>query len=119
LGYAIGVNSSTGVNTKIFVYDHNWDRPDYPEYILSDPEAASYVAGSAFHCYAGNVTAQSQVKQQYPNYEIHLTECSGGAWAPQFWGTLNWDMDNLFMGGTNNWAQSVLLWNLVLNSNGE
>ncbi|SDH22746.1 O-Glycosyl hydrolase family 30 [Dyadobacter soli] len=37
------------INTKIIVYDHNADKPEYPITILDDPEAKRYVNGSAFH----------------------------------------------------------------------
>jgi glucosylceramidase len=40
---------TAGIDTKIIVYDHNADRPDYPLSIFNDPEAAKYVDGSAFH----------------------------------------------------------------------
>ena len=64
-------------NVKIIVYDHNWDRPDYPMTILADSGSYPYVGASAFHCYAGDVTAQTQVYDAYPDKEIYFTECSG------------------------------------------
>ncbi|RZM24627.1 MAG: glucosylceramidase, partial [Pedobacter sp.] len=44
---------SAGLDTKIIIYDHNADRPDYPISILNDPEAKKYINGSAFHLYGG------------------------------------------------------------------
>lgn len=35
--------------TKIIIYDHNADRPDYPLTVLNDAAARQYVDGSAFH----------------------------------------------------------------------
>src|SRR5205085_1632578 len=49
--------ASAGITTKIFLYDHNADRPDYPTTILNDPDAAKYVDGSAFHLYGGSIDA--------------------------------------------------------------
>jgi glucosylceramidase len=43
------------IDTKIILYDHNADRPDYPISILDDPEAKKYVDGSAFHLYGGHI----------------------------------------------------------------
>src|ERR1022692_3047522 len=40
-----------GIKTKIVLYDHNCDVPEYANSILSDPEAAQYVDGSGFHLY--------------------------------------------------------------------
>ena len=50
---------SAGITTKLIVYDHNWDTPSYPNTVFSDPQAAQYAAGAAFHCYGGNVGQQS------------------------------------------------------------
>jgi glucosylceramidase len=60
-------------------YDHNWDTP---EAILADSAAAIYVAGAAFHGYAGGPSAQSRVHYAYPDKEIYFTECSDGGWSP-------------------------------------
>jgi len=49
------------LDTKIIIYDHNCDRPDYPLAVLNDPEAARYVDGSAFHLYAGRIEALTKV----------------------------------------------------------
>lgn len=56
-------------NVKIFGYEHNWDNPGYAESVLAT-SAASYVAGTSFHCYAGDVSAQSDVKTAYPRKSV-------------------------------------------------
>jgi len=43
-----------GLKTSILAYDHNWDHPEYALDVLSDPLAAQYTAGSAFHCYGAH-----------------------------------------------------------------
>ena len=40
---------TAGITTKIIVYDHNCDSPDYPIDILNDAAARPFVDGSAFH----------------------------------------------------------------------
>ncbi|RYF98221.1 MAG: glucosylceramidase, partial [Chitinophagaceae bacterium] len=65
---------TAGIKTKIIVYDHNADRPDYPMAILADPEANKYVDGSAFHLYGGQISALSQVHNAYPDKHIYFTE---------------------------------------------
>ncbi|MFN5376271.1 MAG: glycoside hydrolase family 30 protein, partial [Chitinophagaceae bacterium] len=62
------------INTKIIIWDHNCDLPDYPMQILADAEANQFVDGSAFHLYAGNISALSKVKEAYPNKNIYFTE---------------------------------------------
>ena len=62
------------LGTKIIIYDHNADRPDYPLSILSDPEASKFVDGSAFHLYRGPIEALGKVHDAYPNKNLYFTE---------------------------------------------
>ncbi len=106
-----------GVPTKILIYDHNWDRPDYPISILDDPEARKFVAGTAFHAYGGNVSAMSTVHNKFGDKGVYFTEISGGRWATNFSDNLKWNMSNIFIGTANNWSKNALLWNLALDEN--
>ena len=106
-----------GINTKIIIYDHNWDHPEYPMSILADTAAAKFIAGSAFHGYGGNVGSMSSVHQAFPNKDLYFTEISGGDWAPDFSGNLMWNVSNIFIGTAKNWSKSALMWNLVLDQN--
>src|SRR5215470_15785314 len=47
--------TANNVSARVLVYDHNWDRPDYPNAVLSDPTLASsaLIAGIAWHGYGG------------------------------------------------------------------
>nr|WP_306812947.1 S-layer homology domain-containing protein [Paenibacillus soyae] len=105
------------LNTKIVVWDHNWDEPQYPIQVLNDEEARTYIAGSAFHGYAGSVDAQQQVHDAHPDKEIYFTESSGGEFAPNFGDNLKWDVQNLIIGATRYWAKTSLKWNLALDQN--
>lgn len=106
---------SAGLDTKIIIYDHNWDRPDYPITILDDQEARQYVAGSGFHAYGGSVGAMTTVHNAHPDKGLYFTEISGGAWANDFSENLMWNMKNIFIGTAKNWSKNALLWNLALN----
>jgi glucosylceramidase len=101
---------------KIFGYEHNWDQPSYPEALLADATAYGYLAGSSFHCYAGDVSAQLQVKEAYPAKDIWFTECSGTV-GSSFAGDLAWNAENLLIGATRDWARGVTLWNIALDQN--
>lgn len=114
LGPALQKNNPA---TGIIIYDHNWDHPEYPISILNDAQAKPYIAGSAFHAYAGEVSAMSQVHAKHPDRDLYFTEISGGGWATDFSANLDWNMSNLFIGAMNNWSKAVLLWNLALDSN--
>lgn len=102
------------LKTQILDYDHNWDNPEMPWTVLSDPAAHKYVSGVAWHCYEGDVPAQSQVHNAFPDKDTWFTECSGGEWSPKFSETMGWMTDKLIIGGVNNWSRGTLLWNIAL-----
>lgn len=106
--------AQSSIKTKILIYDHNWDQPEYPSAVMSDPGAQQYSAGTAFHGYGGDVSAMSTVHDAFPAKELHFTEMSGGEWAPDFSDNLLSDIDNVLIGTTRNWSRSVLFWNLAL-----
>jgi glucosylceramidase len=85
--------------------------------ILNDDVARQYVAGSGWHCYAGDKNAPAQVLAAYPDKDIYFTECSGGNWDTNFGSSLGWNTQNLFIGQTRVGARTVLLWNLALDEN--
>jgi glucosylceramidase len=105
---------SQGMKTQILEWDHNWDEPWSPMAMLSDATARKYVSGVAWHCYAGDVAAQSQVARHFPELDVWFTECSGGEWKPQWAETLPWITRNLIIGSTRHGARGVLMWNLAL-----
>ena len=106
-----------GSRTLILDWDHNWDDPGSPLAVLRDSAARRYVAGVAWHCYGGEVSAQSTVHDSFPSVDTYFTECSGGEWAPKFSDNLVWNARMLIIGTTRNWARGVLLWNLALDEN--
>jgi glucosylceramidase len=126
-----------GLHTAILGYDHNWSEhpndvastppgedpgTEYPTDILSSP-AARWVAGTAFHCYSGDPSRQTQLHNRFPNKGIWFTECSGSHGptdppAQVFSDTLKWHARNLILGVTRNWASTVVNWNLALDPSG-
>ena len=103
---------SAGIKTKIICYDHNCDRPDYPVYVLNDQTANPYVDGSAFHLYAGDISALTPVHTAFPNKNIYFTEQATFS-TGTFSGDLNWHVTNLIVGATRNWSRNVIEWNLA------
>lgn len=104
------------IDTKIIVYDHNADRPDYPITILNDPETRKYVDGSAFHLYGGTIDALTEVHNAHPDKHLYFTEQWIGA-PGNFPIDLNWHVKNLIIGATRNWCRNVLEWNLAADPN--
>lgn len=116
-GYLGPKFKAEGLRTQILDYDHNWDTPSSPMTVMADAQANPYVAGVAWHCYAGDVAAQGAVHDAYPDKDTYFTECSGGEWAPEFDKTFAWTVKNLIIGSTRHWSKGVLMWNLALDEN--
>lgn len=108
-----------GLKTDIFLFDHNCDRPDYPLAILNDPEAAKYASGSAFHHYAGDMSAMTMVHNCRPDKDIYFseqmtTERPGSATidiAPA--------VERTVVNVMRNWSRNVILWNLANDPNND
>lgn len=110
--------STAGLITKIILFDHNCDHPDYPISILNDPTTRAMVDGSAFHLYIGDITALTTVHNAHPEKNVYFTEqwTSGDG---DFAGDLRWHIKNLIVGAPRNWSRNVLEWNLASNENFE
>jgi glucosylceramidase len=104
----------SNLNTRIILYDHNCDRPDYPLTILADKDAAQYTDGTGFHLYGGAVAAMTEVHDAYPNRNIYFTEqmvVDDAHYGPQL-GVAR-PVKEIVIGATRNWSRNVLLWNLA------
>ncbi len=96
--------AKAGLKTLIWCWDHNWNEPQFPRAILSEPEAAKYVDGTGFHLYEGRVEAQGKFHEEFPQKDIYFTEGSvfRSRGAVQLIGILR------------NWARSYNAWVLML-----
>ncbi|MBA4848768.1 glycoside hydrolase family 30 beta sandwich domain-containing protein [Emticicia sp. BO119] len=103
---------AAAIKTKIILYDHNADRPDYPIRVLNDAEARKYIDGSAFHLYGGSIEALTEVHEAHPDKNLYFTEQWIGA-PGNFAGDLKWHVKNLIIGAPRNWSKNVLEWNLA------
>jgi glucosylceramidase len=102
-----------GLNVQVLAYDHNWDHPEYPLEVLDYPAANPFVAGSALHCYGGNVAAQTAIHDRYPAKGVWMTECSGGTWQKE---SPLLTTAHLLIESTRNWAKAVVLWGVALDT---
>lgn len=100
------------INTKIVVWDHNCDHPEFPISVLNDTIANRYIDGSAFHLYAGDISALSTVKKAHPNKNIYFTEQWTGS-KGSFAGDLKWHIKNVLLGSLQNHSKITLEWNLA------
>lgn len=90
-------------------HTQNWDQPSYPLAVFNS-SAAQYVSGVAWHCYGGEVSAQSTVQAAYPSMSAYLTECSDGGWVSDPWDSTM----QLIIGALNNYARGVIRWGIAL-----
>jgi len=102
-----------GLGTEIILYDHNCDRPDYPLDILADPQAKSFVAGSGFHLYGGEVGAMSKVHDAFPDKGVYFTEQMVVEDPGELPFKIAQPVSRIVIGATRNWSRIVLLWNLA------
>lgn len=107
---------AAGITTKIILFDHNCDHPEYPISILNDPVTKAMVDGSAFHMYLGDISAMSTVHNAHPDKNLYFTEqwTSGQG---DFGGDLRWHVKTLIVGAPRNWSRNVLEWNLAADQN--
>ena len=102
-----------GIKTKIVLYDHNCDAPEYPVSILTDPDARRFVNGSGFHLYAGPITAMSVVHDRFPDKALYFTEMMT---VNRHEFRISQPVARILIGATRNWSRNVILWNLAANS---
>ncbi len=98
--------------TKIITYDHNCDHPEYATTVLSDPAANAFINGSAFHLYAGDISALSTVHTAFPGKALYFTEQYTSS-TGNFGGDLKWHLKNVIIGSMRNWSRVALEWNLA------
>jgi len=117
------VIKSNHPNVKIMIYDHNEDvLEEWVRTIYSDPAAAQYVAGTAFHWYSGaNASALEASHAFDPSKFLLATEASNcppddnyvdGSWpfAEKYSYNIMVDL--------NHWAVGFTDWNLLLDLQG-
>ncbi|MET3027161.1 glycoside hydrolase family 30 beta sandwich domain-containing protein [Flavobacterium sp. UW10123] len=107
---------TANLNVKIIAYDHNCDNPNYPKAILADADAFPFVDGAAFHLYAGDISALTNVFNSYPTKNVYFTEqwtSSEGS----FEGDLKWHLRNVIIGSMRNYSKNALEWNVANNAN--
>jgi len=105
---------AANITTKIIIYDHNCDKPEYPIAVLNDAAAKPFIDGSAFHLYGGDISALSLVHNAFPDKNVYFTE-QYTASTGSFDGDLKWHLKNVVIGSMRNWSKVALEWNLANN----
>jgi glucosylceramidase len=107
--------TAANLNTKILVYDHNWDTPLYPETVLADPTLAgsAQIAGVAWHWYGGPPGSMTTLHNLYPQLGQWVTEASGETSIAD---EERKDFE-MIIHSMRNWSRSYVKWSLALDQN--
>ncbi len=109
---------SKGVQTKIWILDHNYNLWGRAVCELEDEGLRRYCNAVAWHGYAGTPDMMSRVKDAFPEVEMHWTEGGPDYTAPDYltdwckWGAT-------FTGVLRNSCRSITAWNLALDERGK
>ena len=106
---------ASGITTRLLVFDHNWDRPDFPDRVLADPVllASDQVAGVAWHGYGGAPEAMTPIHDKYSGKGQYETELSGGTWVAS---QVRADFGTIIR-SMRNWSRTFVKWSLALDEN--
>lgn len=113
--YVLPALAAGKLNTKVLLYDHNWDQPVYPQTILADSTvaASAQIGGIAWHWYGGTPGAMSLLHNQYRNRNNYVTEASGGTWIAD---EVKTDFETITQ-SMRNWSSSYVKWGMALDEN--
>jgi glucosylceramidase len=109
-------------DVKLMIWDHNRSLAfQRGSAVLSDPEAARYVWGTAFHWYVGEMyESLSRLHDAYPEKAVFFSEgCNG----PFSWAKFeDWDYGESYgksmIHDFNHWAAGWTDWNVLLDETG-
>jgi glucosylceramidase len=107
----------SGLSTKIWILDHNYNLWGRAAAELDDPELRKYCDGVAFHGYAGTPDMMTKLHNMHPDTALYWTEGGPDYSAPDYqtdWA--NWG--KTFTESIRNWCQSISGWNLALDEKG-
>jgi glucosylceramidase len=105
--------TKAGLRTKVVLFDHNLDRPDYPLALLSDPVISQFADGTGFHHYGGDMGAMTKVHLARPDKNIYFTEQMITERPGSDTIAIAATVKRMIIDTTRNWSRSVILWNLA------
>jgi glucosylceramidase len=107
----------SGLSTKIWILDHNYNLWGRAVAELDDPKVRKYCDSVAFHGYVGTPDQMTKFHDAQPDANIYWTEGGPDYTQPDYatdWAT--WG--ETFAQVLRNWAQSITGWNLALDEKG-
>jgi glucosylceramidase len=108
---------SSGVPTKIWILDHNYNLWGRVVDSLEDAKLRKYAKAVAWHGYYGTPDMMSKVHDAFPDVEMHWTEGGPDYTDPGY--LTDWcKWSGTFSDVLNNWCRSITAWNLALDEHG-
>lgn len=107
----------TGLTTRIWILDHNYNLWGRAVAELDDPDVHKYCNAVAFHGYVGTPDQMSKFHDAYPDAQIYWTEGGPDYTSPDY-GTDWAKWGQTFTQAIRNWSQSITGWNLALDEKG-
>jgi glucosylceramidase len=108
---------ASGLPTKIWLLDHNYNLWGRVICSLDDPDVRKFCNAIAWHGYVGTADMMSKAHDAHPDAEMYWTEGGPDYTSPTYateWGV--WG--KTFTEALRNWCQSATGWNLVLDEQG-
>lgn len=102
---------------RLLEWDGDWDGAPGVRKVMADKAAGPYLAGVAWHCHGGSPAEPGALRAELPASEAYITECTGGAWAPD-WGDNLLYFARVLAGGVRQGARGIALGNVALDEQG-
>lgn len=107
----------SGLNTQIWILDHNYNLWGRAVCELDDPHLRQYCHSVAWHGYVGEVEMVSRAHQYHPEADMYWTEGGPDYTSPDY--ASDWaKWGQTFTGVLRNWCRSITGWNLALDERG-
>jgi glucosylceramidase len=106
-----------GINTKIWILDHNYNLWGRAICELDDADLRKYSDAVAFHGYVGTPEMMTKVHEAHPDTQMYWTEGGPDYTAPDY--ATDWHKwAQTYTQAIRNWCQAITGWNLALDEKG-
>jgi glucosylceramidase len=110
--------AAEGLNTKIWLLDHNYSLWGRAVCMLDDPGVRKYADGIAWHGYVGTPDLMSRAHEYHPDIKMYWTEGGPDITAPDY--QTDWcKWSATFTDIVQNWCRCIIGWNLALDEHGK
>ncbi|HUO15393.1 MAG TPA: glycoside hydrolase family 30 beta sandwich domain-containing protein [Verrucomicrobiae bacterium] len=107
----------SGINTKIWILDHNYNLWGRAICELDDSGVRRYSNAVAWHGYVGTAEMMSKVHDAHPDAEMYWTEGGPDITSPDY--QTDWaKWGKTFIAALRNWCRAITAWNLALDERG-